>query len=58
MGFRATERVTGVNHNTIILWGKQADQAWPDENYEIPEMTQVDERQTFVGSKKSTSGYG
>jgi WD40 repeat protein/transposase-like protein/transcriptional regulator with XRE-family HTH domain len=27
LGFRAIERVTGVNHNTIILWVKQAAQA-------------------------------
>ncbi len=58
MGFRAIERVTGVNHNTIILWVKQADQALTDENYEIPETAQVDELQTFVGSKKSKSGCG
>ncbi len=58
MGFRAIERVTGVCHNTVINWVKQADQALPDEDYEIPESTQVDELQTFVGSKKSKSGFG
>lgn len=58
MGFRAIERVTGVNHNTVINWVKLANQALPDENYEIPETAQVDELQTFVGSKKSKSGLG
>jgi transposase-like protein len=58
LGFRAIKRVTGVNHNTVINWVKQADQALPDEDYEIPETAQVDELQTFVGSKKSKSGFG
>jgi transposase-like protein len=58
LGFRAIERVTGVNHNTVILWVKQANQALPDEHYEIPETAQIDELQTFVGSKKSKSGCG
>jgi transposase-like protein len=58
MGFRAIERVTGVCHNTVINWVKQAAQALPDENYEIPQSAQVDELQTFVGSKKSKSGFG
>jgi methyl coenzyme M reductase gamma subunit len=58
MGFRAIERVTGVNHNTVINWVKQATQVLPDEDYEIPEPSQVDELQTFVGSKKSNSGFG
>jgi transposase-like protein len=58
MGFRAIERVTGVNHNTVINWVKQTSQMLPDEDYEIPETTQVDELQTFVGSKKTKSGFG
>ncbi len=58
MGFRAIERVTGVNHNTVINLVKQANQVLPDEDYEIPETSQVDELQTFVGSKKSKSGFG
>jgi len=58
MGFRAIERVTGVCHNTVLNWVKQADQALPDEDDEIPETAQVDELQTFVSSKKSKSGFG
>lgn len=60
MGFRGIERVTGVNHNTIINWVKQAGKAFPDAPAaaEIPEVTQVDELQTFVGSKKTSYGYG
>lgn len=51
MGFRSIERVTGVCHNSVINWVKQAEQVLPDENYEIPETAQVDELQTFVGKK-------
>jgi transposase-like protein len=52
MGFRAIERVTGINHNSVINWVRQAAAAIPDENYEIPETAQLDELETFVGQKK------
>lgn len=54
MGFRAIERVTGVNHNTVINWVKLADSNLPTapEAQEIPEITQVDLLETFVGKKK------
>lgn len=59
MGFRAIERVTGVNHNTVINWIKQAGTCLADapEAAEIPEVTQVDELETFVG-KKTRFGCG
>ncbi|PIG90414.1 IS1 family transposase [Gloeocapsopsis sp. IPPAS B-1203] len=55
MGFRAIERVTGINHNTIINWVKLAGIALADapQAAEIPEITELDELQTFVGSKKN-----
>lgn len=55
MGFRAIERGTGINHNTIINWVRQAGKTLPDapESQEIPEVTELDEIQTFVGSKKN-----
>jgi hypothetical protein len=56
LGFRAIERVTGVCHNTVINWVKQADQVLPDKKYEIPETAQVDQLKTFVGAKKSRCG--
>jgi transposase-like protein len=31
MGFREIERLTGVNHNTIIYWAKQAESISPQE---------------------------
>ena len=54
MGFRAIERITGVNHNTVINWVKKAASPLPDAPAysEIPEITQIDELQTFVGKKK------
>ncbi len=58
MGFRAIERSTGVTRNTVINWVKQAFQKIPEENYEIPQTAQLDELQTFVGSKKTKFGFG
>ena len=60
MGFRAIERVTGVNHNTVINWVKLADSNLPTapEAQEIPEITQVDLLETFVGKKKTKPGCG
>lgn len=59
MGFRGIERVTGVNHNTIINWVRLAGLALPDapSSNQIPEMAELDELQTFVGSK-TRFGYG
>jgi transposase-like protein len=50
-GCRAIERITGVNHNTIINWVKQAGLSLPDipDNKEIPEGAWLDELQTCVG---------
>lgn len=60
MGFRAIERVLGVHHTTIIHWVKQLGQKLPDapQLKEIPEVTELDELETYVGSKKTKSGYG
>ena len=55
MGFRAIERVKGVHHTTIINWVKQFGKLLPSAyNAEtIPEVGELDELQTFVGSKKT-----
>ena len=60
MGFRAIERCTGVSHNTVIQWVKQAGKQLRDvpESQMIPALAQIDELQTFVGSKKTSSGSG
>jgi transposase-like protein len=60
LGFRAIERVKGVHHTTVITWVKQVGELLPDvyapEN--IPEVGELDELETFVGSKKTKSGSG
>jgi hypothetical protein len=61
MGFRAIERVTEIHHTTIIGWVKQADLHWEEiqaseerpEEPKYPEVGEVDELHTFVGSKKT-----
>lgn len=53
-GFRAIERITRVNHNTVIRWVKQASYQLSDSNSnsQIPQVCQLDELQTFIGKKK------
>lgn len=52
-GFRAIERITNVNHNTVIRWVKEVGQRIPDDNNDsIPLVAQLDELQTFIGKKK------
>ncbi|WP_371265047.1 IS1 family transposase [Pleurocapsa sp. PCC 7327] len=52
-GFRAIERITKVNHNTVIRWVKPVANQLPDRNHEsrIPQVGQLDELQTFIGKK-------
>ncbi len=53
-GFRAIERMTNVNHNTIIRWVKKTACQLPDSNNndnKIPQVGEIDELQTFVGKK-------
>jgi IS1 family transposase/transposase-like protein len=54
MGFREIERSTGVHHTTIIYWVNQVGNQLPDAPAEevIPEVGELDELATFVGSKK------
>lgn len=60
MGFRAIERVKHVHHTTVIHWVKQLGEQLSDAPAEstIPEVTELDELETFVGSKKPKSGSG
>jgi transposase-like protein len=60
MGFRAIKRIKGVHHTTIINWVKQVGKLLP-EAYEpdtIPDVGELDELETFIGSKKTKSGCG
>lgn len=59
-GFRAIERVKGVHHTTVIDWVAQVSERLPD-NYApdtLPQVGEIDELETFVGAKKTRSGYG
>ena len=55
MGFRAIARVTEIDHTTIIHWVEEAGKSLSDEpqDDEIPEITEIDELQTFVGNKNN-----
>lgn len=53
MGFRGIERVTGINHNSVINWVRQAEAAIPDENYEIPETDLRGWATSFCRRKKN-----
>jgi transposase-like protein len=58
MGFRGIQRVKEVHHTTVITWVKAVGQDLPDayDPEEIPQVGELDELQTFVGSKKTRSG--
>ena len=60
MGFRAIERVKKVHHTTVINWVKQVGNSLSDapNHSEIPEVSELDELETFVGSKKTRFGSG
>lgn len=54
MGLRGIERVTDIHHTTVMGWVKEAGLNLPDvpKTYEEPEITDLDELQTFVGNKR------
>ena len=58
LGFRAIERVTGVNHNTVIRWVRKTAMSLPNapQVEEIPEITEIDELHTFGFAKPPAEG--
>jgi hypothetical protein len=50
----------GVHHTTIIHWVKSVEKLLPIayDPETIPEVGELDELETFVGSKKTRSGCG
>jgi insertion element IS1 protein InsB len=60
MDLRGIERVKGVDRTSIINWVKQVGELLPDA-YDpeiIPEVGELDELETFVGSKKAGASFG
>ena len=55
MGLRGIERVTEIHHTTVMNWIREAGIKLPNapEEEEIPEITEIDELQTFVGNPKN-----
>ena len=49
------ERVTEIHHTAVMNWIKETWLSLPDtsEESELPEITEIDELQTFIGSKKN-----
>ena len=60
MGFRGIERVKGVHHTTVITWVRQVGEQLPDTYAPetIPDVGELDELETFIGSKKTKFGFG
>lgn len=60
MGFRQIQRCTDINHNTIINWVREVCVQLPEYPVveTVPDVGELDELQTFVGSKKTKFGYG
>jgi len=58
--FEAQSRVKGVHHTTVITWVKQVGGLLPDAYAPdtIPTVGELDELETFVGSKKTRFGSG
>lgn len=55
MGLRGIERVTEIHHTTVMRWMREAGLQLPDapQSEDIPEVTDLDELQTFVGNKRN-----
>ncbi|WP_287128577.1 hypothetical protein [Candidatus Cyanaurora vandensis] len=53
LGFRALERVTGVNHHTVILWVKKAATQLPVDP--IPESAQVAVSSSYCPRRRASS---
>ncbi len=60
MGLRGIERVTEIHHTTVMHWIREAGHSLTDapESEEIPEVTDLDELQTFVGNKRNKLWIG
>jgi len=59
LGFRSIGRYLNVSHVAVFNWiksfGEKLDELRNSENIEVVEL---DEMHTYIGSKKTTTGYG
>lgn len=55
MGLRGIERVTEIHHTMVMRWIREVGHELQDapEVEEIPEISDLDEMQTFVGNKRN-----
>lgn len=60
MGLRGIERVTEIHHTTVMRWVREAGLELKDapESEEIPEITELDELQTFLTTSVTRFGCG
>lgn len=56
-GVRSIERVKGVHHTTVITWVQQVGRHLPNayDPETTPEVGELDELETFVGSKSGAT---
>ena len=60
LGFRSIGRILGVSHVSVFRWIREFGQKVKElntENQQI-EIVEVDELHSYIGSKKTTVGYG
>ena len=59
LGFRSIGRILKISYGTVYHWVKKwgSNMTLPKCNKEI-EVVELDEMHTYVGRKKTTSGYG
>lgn len=59
LGFRSIGRILKVSHVAVYNWvrsfGKKVDEL---RSSKAPEIVEIDELHSYIGSKKTTAGYG
>jgi hypothetical protein len=60
LGFRSIGRILGVSNVSVLHWIKSFGREIEELNSESKaiEMVEVDEMHSYIGSKKTTVGYG
>ena len=59
LGFRSIGRILKFSNVSILNWIRAFGEALPDIKSQIPvQVMEIDEMHTYLGSKKTISGYG